>query len=223
MIGLTCDGLMDTSMFNLYKGCDVYFTDDSYYASYPFPNEWIEMFKGNRANEMMEEDANMDLNEILKYKPIMSQREIFNPKGCESVPGSEIKKKKHLKLFKPKSATCHSIDAWKKMPLINKDPYLTDTMNTPRLDPSKKKKVKKQFVMEFNKYTKFGKASSSTSTKIYKKMYNNEKNIGKVRNELDESKESSTNTGNMTETILVYLSNHKVLTKRNGIKRNCNI
>ena len=68
MIGLTCDGLMDTSMFNLYKGCDVYFTDDSYYASYPFPNEWIEMFKGNRANEMMEEDANMDLNEILKYK-----------------------------------------------------------------------------------------------------------------------------------------------------------
>ena len=109
------------------------------------------------------------------------------------------------------------------MPLITNDPCVTATLNTPSLDPTKKKKVKKQFVMEFKKYTKFGKSSSSTSTKIYKKMYNNEKNIGKIRNDIDESKESSTNTGNMNETIFAYLSNHKVLTKRNGIKRNYDV
>lgn len=42
--GLVCDGEYNTGKLNLHKYNDIYFPDESFYNSNPFPDEWMEMF-----------------------------------------------------------------------------------------------------------------------------------------------------------------------------------
>eukprot|EP00826_Nyctotherus_ovalis_P054362 TRINITY_DN7114_c0_g3_i12.p1 TRINITY_DN7114_c0_g3~~TRINITY_DN7114_c0_g3_i12.p1 ORF type:complete len:379 (+),score=45.16 TRINITY_DN7114_c0_g3_i12:1316-2452(+) len=73
IIGLTCDGEIDVSLLNLYRGMNVYYTNDSYYSSYPFPSEWIELFNGQNKS------AKGDLvDEDVSYAPVISPREFIH-------------------------------------------------------------------------------------------------------------------------------------------------
>ncbi len=73
-------------MHKLTKSGSVYFTDDSYYSSYPFPSEWIELFRSATKNcpnavpdsEELLERFTVGVN--IKYEPVISPREVFNPK-----------------------------------------------------------------------------------------------------------------------------------------------
>ena len=42
--GLVCDGQYNTENLNLYKYNGIYFPDENFYNSDPFPNEWMEMY-----------------------------------------------------------------------------------------------------------------------------------------------------------------------------------
>ena len=42
--GLVWDAKYNTENLNLYKFNNIYFPDESFYNSDPFPNEWMEMF-----------------------------------------------------------------------------------------------------------------------------------------------------------------------------------
>ena len=42
--GLVWDDKYNTENLNLYKYNNIYFPDESFYNSDPFPNEWMEMF-----------------------------------------------------------------------------------------------------------------------------------------------------------------------------------
>ena len=69
---------MDMSMHNLYSIKQIYYTDNSYYSSYPFPSEWIEFF-GNSQQEIYEEEK-LESEEDMRYKPVITPGEIFNVK-----------------------------------------------------------------------------------------------------------------------------------------------
>ena len=66
---------MDTAMYNLYKSATVYFTDDSYYSSYPFPSEWIELFKSEKAKREIKGDG-FSIGINIRYEPVISQKMI---------------------------------------------------------------------------------------------------------------------------------------------------
>jgi hypothetical protein len=42
--GIVCDGLYKTKNLNLFNYNGIYFTDEGFYNSNPFPDEWIEIF-----------------------------------------------------------------------------------------------------------------------------------------------------------------------------------
>lgn len=42
--GLVCDGQYNTENLNLFKFNGIYFPDENFYNSDPFPNEWMEMY-----------------------------------------------------------------------------------------------------------------------------------------------------------------------------------
>ena len=42
--GIVCDGLYKTKNLNLYNFNGIYFTDEGFYNSNSFPDEWIEIF-----------------------------------------------------------------------------------------------------------------------------------------------------------------------------------
>ncbi len=69
---------MDTTMYNLYKSATVYYTDDSYYSSYPFPSEWIELFKSEKAKGEQKDDQFV-AGVNIRYEPVMSLRAIVHP------------------------------------------------------------------------------------------------------------------------------------------------
>ena len=60
-------------MYNLYKSNTVYYTDDSFYSSYPFPSEWIELFKTEKMKSAQKmERFTVDVN--IRYEPVISAR-----------------------------------------------------------------------------------------------------------------------------------------------------
>ena len=58
------------SLLNLYRGVNVYYTNDWYYSSYPFPSEWIELFNAGGYNDVA--------NGNISYAPVISQREFIS-------------------------------------------------------------------------------------------------------------------------------------------------
>jgi len=69
-------------MFNLYKSGKVYFTDDCFYSSYPFPSEWIELFKSGKMESSDENNIfeRFTVGVNVKYEPVIAPREMINIK-----------------------------------------------------------------------------------------------------------------------------------------------
>lgn len=105
------------SMHNLVKVGTVYYTDDSYYSSNPFPLEWIELFKTGKINKIIEQDT-FTSGVNIKYVPVISRTLIMTQpltkrKGTQKIKKPQIEKlkiskfpikeKKGRRLFRPKS------------------------------------------------------------------------------------------------------------------------
>ena len=72
---------MDAGKFNLFKSKEeVYYTDDSYYSSYPFPPEWIELFKTKKKTDKPEFDESFAVGGNIKYEPVISPKEMSDVK-----------------------------------------------------------------------------------------------------------------------------------------------
>jgi hypothetical protein len=71
-LGLTCDGKIDTAMYNLYNASELYYTNNFFYSSYPFPKAWIEVFTEDK-------DKLATINEV-GYEPVINLRRILSPK-----------------------------------------------------------------------------------------------------------------------------------------------
>ncbi|KAL4506485.1 hypothetical protein ABPG72_000056 [Tetrahymena utriculariae] len=71
--GLVCDGEYNTGKLNLHKHNDIYFPDESFYNSNPFPDEWMEMFDPqyvSRKEDMKEQEGTE------KYSPKCTPAEL---------------------------------------------------------------------------------------------------------------------------------------------------
>ncbi len=83
IVGLACDGPVETENLTLYKHDSqnyVYFADDSFYTSHPFPDAWIEMFRTNDIPKLPLSDSG--------YMPILTDRAI--------VPKSPVNEKRRI-------------------------------------------------------------------------------------------------------------------------------
>ncbi|KRX07210.1 hypothetical protein PPERSA_00367 [Pseudocohnilembus persalinus] len=72
-VGLVCDKQYNTAKLNLYKYNNIYFPDENYYNSNPFPNEWCEMFNPKL---FIEEDIQDKDKGTEKYSPKCSPNDL---------------------------------------------------------------------------------------------------------------------------------------------------
>ena len=69
-IGLTCDGTIESDLYNLYKSNNgFYYTDDFFYSSFPIPSAWINIISKDTREQEQEEETK-------PYIPILSDRVI---------------------------------------------------------------------------------------------------------------------------------------------------
>jgi hypothetical protein len=64
---------MDVTKYKLVKFGDIYCTEDSFYASTPFPREWINIFQPANQKARIEEDRRV-LGVDITYEPVMPAR-----------------------------------------------------------------------------------------------------------------------------------------------------
>jgi len=72
-VGLVSDGIYNTEKFCLYKYSNIYFPDENFYNSNPFPDEWMEMFDQNYVYSKFEQQREKP---VQQYNPNLSQHEL---------------------------------------------------------------------------------------------------------------------------------------------------
>eukprot|EP00826_Nyctotherus_ovalis_P064408 TRINITY_DN9447_c0_g2_i7.p1 TRINITY_DN9447_c0_g2~~TRINITY_DN9447_c0_g2_i7.p1 ORF type:complete len:205 (+),score=39.44 TRINITY_DN9447_c0_g2_i7:521-1135(+) len=76
-MGLTCDGEIDTAMYNLYSASNIYYTNDSFYSSYPFPAAWMQIFNKEQTHPTIE----------MEYEPVISPKQVLSPRSTRRIAG----------------------------------------------------------------------------------------------------------------------------------------
>ena len=95
IIGLTLDGTIDSSLVNLYKSeHGTYYTDDSFYTSYPMPDAWISALGGKGYTKYKRKETGTYIP-VLPDKVIAPDRNVlrklFDSAGLQTTKESESK------------------------------------------------------------------------------------------------------------------------------------
>lgn len=187
-------------MFSLYKAHGVYYTDDSFYSSYPFPVEWIDSFKKN--SKLGE---NFNTEEDIKYKPIIEKKEIFKEVGAED-RASTVREKEQSKSYRSSELKEAYSETEKQPP----DIHTTETVRNKKMynknSRRKKVKLKKEFMKEFMTYSQHEKKELPALAQTAR---NNTKDDNTY--EGGENSVNSQSSTQMANTIINYLNEHKIV------------
>ena len=203
-------------MFNLYKAAGVYYTDDSYYSSYPFPVEWMELFDDRGRKKSKEAFENCLMENTVKYVPIITAREIFDVRlnkrpessafhySKASLPKNyckpELETPPSLLLYKRASISGFKRDESNKSLSLNKDKLKHD--------------------LKFDLHDKMKRRLTGSVSSIHTRKMTTTPEIRNSKiDSINRSKVNSLSSTRLTNEILSYLNKHKILFNRNENKR----